>query len=165
MRRFFKGFILAILVLLIMMPTRMEAGPKGGEIPAKDMAIGGITFGASEDYVKSIYGEPSDISYDSNGVWGKTKTYQYGSSFFIKFGQTGNVIELKSTANNGLKTPQGFTVGIPLSEVASYYENKGSTGKKDGKKYCVYQADWYKYMKYVADKKGKIASIHLYMSP
>lgn len=163
MRRLFKQVFPLMMALLMMTAVCMAAGPRDGEISAKDMAIGGITFSASEDYVRSIYGEPTDISYDSNGGWGKIKTYRYGDSFFVTFAQSG-VIDVKSTANNGLKTPQGFTVGMPLSKVENYYGNKGYASTNNGKKTRRYQAEWYMYMVYQADKEGNIESIHLYMS-
>ena len=156
-----KNIVFAMFAMLMMMTTCMAAGPSDGEIPEADMALGGITLGASESYVRSIYGEPADVSYDSNGGDGRFKICQYGSSLFVKIAQ-GSVIEVKSTANNGLKTPQGFTVGMPLSKVEKYYGNKGYASTENGKKTRRYQANWYKFIAYQADKKGNIESIHLY---
>lgn len=51
-------------------------------LPRCEMAIGGITFGCTLDYVKTIYGEPSNITrYSGDGV--KVVNFFYGDNFRI----------------------------------------------------------------------------------
>ena len=66
-----KNIVFAMFAMLMMMTTCMAAGPRDGEIPEADMALGGITLGASESYVRGIYGEPVAVYYDSNGGYGR----------------------------------------------------------------------------------------------
>ena len=80
----------------------------------------------SSKYVKSIYGEPDKIEsqYVANGAGGAIPpgstiyTWYYGNSFELTIVNYSNrknyeiVIYATSTANNGLKTPDGVTVGM-----------------------------------------------------
>ena len=81
-------------------------------------AIGGLQIYNSPSYVKKIYGEPDRtesrfISKDNNdySIDLDIDTWFYGDSLEIQF-WNGEVIEIHSTKNNGLKTPDGITVGM-----------------------------------------------------
>ena len=107
------------------------------------MAIGGVQIGSSEEYVKSIYGEPERIEYDqnlngTNNQGSTVYTYVYGGTFKILF--CGNnaipmqVGEISSTANNGIKTEAGLTVGDNESRIKALYgaDNLNIYHEQDG---------------------------------
>ena len=85
------------------------------EIPIREIAIGGIDTLASEEYVRSVYGEPDEITYEP---WQRAqphnqKTFRYGDSFFIVFdADDGRAWRITTTGNNGLATPAGFANGV-----------------------------------------------------
>lgn len=94
------------------------------------MSIGGVQLDSSEEYVRSIYGEPERIEYDKhlngNNSQGSTVyTYVYGDTFRILF--CGNnhipmsVGEITSNANNGIKTEAGLSVGDAESTITKVY--------------------------------------------
>ena len=93
-------------VMLFLVLTLMSVSVCFASIPESEIGIGGITFHASADYVKSIYGEPDNVTTTYNHVlWsGKIDNYYYGDSFHIVL-RNDQVIWLGSTANNGLATP------------------------------------------------------------
>ena len=68
-----------------------------GNVPDSEASLGGITLGNKMSYVRSIYGEPTEQH--------RTKTIE----------------EIVTTANNGISTPRGVTVGIPKATVDALY--------------------------------------------
>lgn len=154
-----KMWFVVIGCIIFMMSTCFAARPK--EIPVKDIAIGGITINASEDYVRSVYGEPDEITYQNyRGPEPEhTKTFRYGNSFFITFDADRNTVHtIKTTGNNGLVTPAGFTVGSKISDVKKYY---GETSSSDGGKHLVYTYKWVITMSFTADSKGILKEIFI----
>lgn len=104
------------------------------------MSMGGVQIGNSEEYVRSIYGEPERIEYskDHNGTnkYGSTVyTYIYGDSFRILF--CGNnrlpmrVGEIVSTANNGIRTEAGLSVGDTESTITELYGTENMKTRHD----------------------------------
>jgi len=88
------------------------------ELDKSRFAIGGIQIYNTPSYVKKIYGEPDKIESKfipkKNNQYGidlDIDTWFYGDSLEIQF-WNGEVIEVLSTKNNGLKTPDGVTVGM-----------------------------------------------------
>lgn len=158
-----KFFALIATVTFLVGIVTCNAAPRLKEIPVADIAIGGITIGADESYVRSIYGEPTDISYESNRCRAgpiHTKTFTYEKTFIIVFDtENHKVFEVKSTGNNGLKTPAGFTVGMKLSDVLEHY----GFGRGD-ENYLAYNANWWYNIGFTA-KNGKITEIHIYLTP
>lgn len=91
--------------------------------------IGGVGIGDSVDYVKSIYGEPTSVSqrgknYLYDGLYSYSMTY--GDSFKLSVVEnsdgTEEVIDVDSSANNGLAMPCGIKVGSSIGEA---YKNFG----------------------------------------
>lgn len=98
-------------------------------MPMDQARIGGIGIGDSIDYVKSIYGEPTSVgqrgkNYLYDGLYAYDMTY--GDSFKLSVVEnsdgTEEVIDIASTANNGLAMPCGIKVGSSIGEV---YKNFG----------------------------------------
>ncbi|WP_296903712.1 hypothetical protein [uncultured Megasphaera sp.] len=127
-----------------------------------EVAIGGVTLTSTEDYVQSIYGTPDDVSYANNAVWGNTHTARYGKSFFITYDSSGGIIDVKTTANNGLKTPSGFTVGQDISLVTNYF-NPAALRKGDHFYAC--NGSWEQNMMFKYNRKHKISEISIYWTP
>lgn len=159
-----ENFVAVVAGLIMFAVAVCSAAPgRYEEIPKADIAIGGITLGAAESYVKRIYGEPNEVSYKETGVFGRTKVFQYGNSFFVTFSNNKkewHVLEVKSTGNNGLKTPGGFTVGMKLADVYNHY----GPGY-DGDNSLGYSSNWWLQIKFKGDKSGKITEIHIYAIP
>ena len=86
------------------------------EIPPSEVALGGITLGASPEYVKSVYGEPT--SYDKG--YGDSIIYNYNNTFKIMFSGGKYMYWMETTANNGIKTPSGIAVGMNASVLDRY---------------------------------------------
>ena len=90
------------------------------EIDKSRIAIGGIQPGNTPNYVKSIYGNPDKIEarYVPNGGGARIPknstiyTWYYGNSFEIEILNNEIVLDAISKDNNGLKTPDGITVGM-----------------------------------------------------
>ena len=127
-----KRLILSIFSLLIVSISTVFAA-----IPDSEFAIGGVTIGSSADYVQSIYGEPTHISDKvPNAEGGYSYSYAYGASFYIFFDANTNVVTgIFSTANNGLTTPVGLTVGMDADAIEQAY---GEPWKND-RGYISYQ--------------------------
>lgn len=155
-----KKLIVAVTVLITSICNA------SANISRTDIAIGGITIGATESYVREIYGEPDEISYESNRLRAgpiNRKIFRYGTSFFVVFNTDNNsntVWEVKSNGNNGLKTPVGFTVGMNLSDVHEYY----GQGRRGNGSQLAYNADWWYNIMFTA-KNGKITEIWIYPTP
>ena len=66
-------FMLFSWIVAAFMLMQMAVCQAGGNIPKEDVAIGGIPLNVSEEYVRSVYGAPDDISYKTDGGFGKTK--------------------------------------------------------------------------------------------
>lgn len=127
-----------------------------------EIAIGGVMLTSTEDYVQSIYGTPDNFSYSNNAVWGNMHTAQYGKSFFVTYDIDGKVVEVKTTANNGLKTPSGFTVGQDISLVTNYF-SPAALRKGDHSYAC--NGSWEQNMMFKYNRKNKISEISIYWTP
>ena len=124
MKKLFLLFVTAMLLSI--------SSIAGATVPDSEFAIGGITLGANETYVRSIYGEPTRIT-SKNAHYGSDilhyKTLYYGASFEVTLCD-GLVDYIKSTAHNGLTTPSGIGVGSKRSDVLAVYgEPQGAKNK------------------------------------
>lgn len=86
-------------------------------LPETEFALGGIPLGTYKSQVTGIYGPPSFI--ENNG----TETYYYyGNSLkFCFHNESGRLISILTTANNGISTPSGIHVGTSIQELKSTY--------------------------------------------
>ncbi len=157
------------------------ASPGCGEIPEEEIAIGGITFGATEEYVRKIYGEPTEMEYkerdDIINEYPQT-TYIYGNSktYFKIIFVNGGVFSAESVGNTGLKTPSGFGYGSKLTDVWAYFEKVGTPDPQTGKigrhskktdknAYAVYDSHWWKNFCFESDENGRVKRIEFYTTP
>lgn len=127
-----------------------------------EVAIGGVGLTSRESYVQSVYGMPDETTYKQDEIFGKQHVVRYGNSFFITYGSKGNVISVKTTANNGLKTPAGITVGQPISEVTKYFPAEAL--RKGDNAYYV-NGSWTQNMSFKYNKKKIITEISIYWTP
>ena len=95
---------------------------KAGPLPASEASLGGITLRSPMNYVKSIYGDPTD-RYITTGKFNTPAVGNlYGKGFYvIEYANQPAVLELYTDANNGIATPMGITVGVPKSTVDKLY--------------------------------------------
>ena len=109
-----------IVALLIGVVVWMVGTVCIAAVSPNQAALGGIRPGAKMEAVKRIYGMPEqrELSYSRmDGDY--IEVWTYGGSFEIHFiGDA--VVFMKSTANNGIKTPAGFTVGSNINAIRNY---------------------------------------------
>jgi len=121
-----KYINVCIIGVLCMLPNRTFAS-----VPDSEISLGGIYFGASMQYVKSIYGAPDKKStiYD-HPLWrGEVTTWKYGDSVVVTFSDK-KVITVYVSENNGFATPAGVIVGMDYTVPQKLYgapDNHGSS--------------------------------------
>ena len=103
------------------------------------MALGGIQLGSTKDRVRSIYGNPNNTKeYDSRNTRsmydGYIEEWTYGNSFKITF-VNGKIDNIKSTAKNGIKTPDSISVG---DDIRKLYKTYGTAKRSDGTSHIYY---------------------------
>ncbi len=133
MRKFVLPLIMAFVLFFV--TGQCDAADKRiPVIPTEEVSIGGVTVGTLEEEVKEIYGEPSSEE-DKSGpsAWGgPTRKALYGDSFEITYAMSiGKAVVIKSTANNGLTSGGGFSVGDKIHSVLAKYGNGWHGGFKD----------------------------------
>lgn len=87
------------------------------------IGLGGIAIGNTVDYVKQIYGEPQASKRNFFGPYGEyAYSIDYGDSFHLQYFESdGMIFIMYSNANNGIKTPDGITVGDKASILQRVY--------------------------------------------
>ena len=104
-------------------------------MPEEEMAIGGVGYGCTLGYVKSIYGEPQEKKWIRNGEL----KYIYSSSFVVigwryyPYDQEEDNMAVGGVilSDNSLATPSGFTVGMPYQSVVNAF-GEGIDYNKNG---------------------------------
>ena len=85
------------------------------------LSLGGVGYGSSASYVRSIYGSPREIEREhESGYNGVLTEYEYGDSVSIYFDK-GIAKHVKVSANNGWSTPAGVAVGMDASVLRKVY--------------------------------------------
>lgn len=141
-------------------------------VDRSEFAIGGISIGTSMDEIKQIYGEPDKIELQPNNpAFEDVEIWTYGKSFIINLnratdgGKTPYLI--RTNANNGLKTPSGFTVGQNIGVVTSHFQKQGvrmqyRQWKGVGYYSVSLRGAIYIGMTFTVDKNGKITEISIH---
>lgn len=129
-------------------------------VPDAEVSIGGIPYGASMDYVRSIYGAPAKVSTTSrHPLWrGQVDTYHYGTTMDVVFCNTA-MVHADCRGNNGWGTPAGITVGMTKETVLRLYGEPDSEGK--GSFFYQSESNGDHGIKFMFDDAGKIKSIHV----
>lgn len=135
MKKILAPFITLLLLTILLLPSvQGECATPMAKFPYISfdrIAIGGIQPNATNDYVRSVYGEPDEITNrrgtkfynegDPDEVW------IYGKTFSISF-SNGKVYSVISEGDNGLSTPDNIKVGDNETKVISVYGQKGKLG-------------------------------------
>ena len=122
--------------------TRKGTGIDPGvpDLAKNRIALGGIELGATPERVRSIYGAPDFIKklegrdlrfWDGNSG----EFWLYGDLFGITF-IDGHALLITSSAPNGIKTPDGISVGDTVGNLYRTYGRAAKCGaNQDGKLY------------------------------
>ena len=105
-------------------------------VPQDALVVGGIEYGASESYVRSVYGAPREVEtkFDSIYVGGQGVEWEYGSDFDIVF-VNDMVRRVEIGARNGIQTKDGIAVGSDVNALVAAY---GQPDAIRGDKYIYY---------------------------
>lgn len=104
------------------------------------IALGGIELGATPERIRSIYGNPDGVKKLSKfdlRYWGgqSGEEWSYGNSFGITF-IDGHALVIGSSAQNGIKTPDGISVGDTASRLYRLFGRAAKYSQtQDGKSY------------------------------
>ena len=138
--------------------TTSSVKPK---MPHSEWNVGGVGYGCTLGYVKSVYGEPQEkiiLGVSTNGSLRNVK-YIYSPTFEIwgvgtKAEEDLKVFGFKCT-DSTLQTPSGFHVGMPYSALTKKYKS----GKKIVRKgRTFYQHDC---LHFYVDEQEMITEIEL----
>ncbi|WP_037366642.1 hypothetical protein [Selenomonas sp. FOBRC6] len=105
-------------------------------VPQDALVVGGIEYGASESYVRSVYGAPREVEtkFDSIYAGGQGVEWEYGSDFDIVF-VNDMVRRVEIGARNGIQTKDGIAVGSDVNALVAAY---GQPDAIRGDKYIYY---------------------------
>lgn len=98
------------------------SGAAEATVPQDALVVGGIEYGASDSYVRSIYGAPREVEtkFDPAYAGGQGVEWEYGSEFDIVF--VNNVVRLVEIgARNGIQTKDGIAVGTDVNALIAAY--------------------------------------------
>ena len=139
-------------------------------MPREEMYIGGVGSGCTMGYVKSIYGEPQDMRYDTLGnILIVRYIYKNGSTYFDVVGRAlvdPEPVEADikvvgfSVTDKYLSTPSGFKVGSSYDQIVAKYGpgeklvNNGETG------YCYSSPNTAVDITFYVDEKNIITRIY-----
>ena len=116
-----KALARFLLLVALLLPTRLSSAT---DLPEEAIALGGLKIGSSRAYVESIYGPPdrlessmyTNIGPNHSDV--KVLYYYYGNSFKILIRtDRDSVMDINTTSNNGIETPQGLHVGSTTADI------------------------------------------------
>ncbi len=107
------------LTMLVCVAMFLMNGVCLASVRDDQIALGGVPIAATQDYVRSVYGEPSNIKKVSADM----VVWQYGDSFDVRFrymriNTSGyHVTGIRSERANGIATPDGITVGDSVDKM------------------------------------------------
>ena len=110
-----KKVTIMVLMLLFCVSSVCMA-----RIPQDQVAVGGIGYGASRDYVESVYGDPTheQKGFDENKR--PIVAVLYGKHLHIVY-RNNAIIDLSYYGDRSLATPAGVTCGMDLSVLRNIY--------------------------------------------
>ena len=116
----------------------LGAGAAQAAVPQDALVVGGIEYGASESYVRSVYGAPREVETKFNPIYsgGQAIEWEYGNDFDIVF-VDGVVRQVEISARNGVQTAANIAVGADVNTLIAAY---GQPDVIRGDKY-IYFAD------------------------
>lgn len=113
MKKIMRNILVVVIWAMMITPCFAgHMGPMRGSLDKSQIALGGVAIGSTKSMVRSIYGVPTSVGRNGS-------LYNYGSSFkiwFIPGSELGmaepGAYTIVTTANNGIATPAGVTVGM-----------------------------------------------------
>lgn len=130
--------------------------------------LGGIPLGATEEYIKQLYGESTSVQdkiYDADDGYCLSRILKYGDTFELCVNVDDRVHGLKnylwsakSTGNNGITTSRGITVGSSVADVRRAYRDIKLKDYNDG----TINADTPPHHLRFTIKNNKVAAITIY---
>lgn len=123
--------ILSCMVFLVNIPCEAHIG-------SSDIAIGGIQYGTSTNYVKKLYGEPKllSISYIDHFHEGKVERMTYANGLSVE-AVNGSVVLVKLDGSSSrISTPAGISVNKNTDSLRFIY----GTPDRGGLKFYIYTA-------------------------
>ena len=114
----------------------LGSGAAEATVPQDALVVGGIEYGASDSYVRSIYGAPREVEtkFDPAYVDGQGVEWEYGSEFDIVF--VNHVVRrVEIGARNGIQTKDGIAVGTDVNALIATY---GQPDAMRGDQYIYY---------------------------
>ena len=105
-------------------------------VPQDALVVGGIAYGASESYVRSVYGAPREVETKYNPIYagGQSTEWEYGNDFDIVF-VDGTVHQVEVGRANGVQTAANIAVGTDVSTLIATY---GQPDVMRGDKYIYF---------------------------
>lgn len=127
------------LALSLAVGSALLMGTASAAVPNDALVVGGIEYGASAEYVRSVYGDPTEVETKPQQEFynGTAIEYEYGDSFEL-FLLDNQVRRIEVDRHNGIKTKAGIEVGSTLAEVKAAY---GEPDKIRHDKYIYYSQD------------------------
>lgn len=100
----------------------LGAGMAEASVSQDALVVGGIEYGSSESYVRSVYGAPREVEtkYDPFYSSGQAVEWEYGNEFDIIF-VNGVVRRVKIGACNGIRTKADISVGTDVNALIASY--------------------------------------------
>ena len=100
----------------------LSAGAAEAAVSQDALVVGGIEYGASEGYVRSVYGAPREVETKYSTIYeGEQATeWEYGSGFDITF-VDGIVRRVEIGERNGIQTKARIAVGTDLNALIAVY--------------------------------------------
>ena len=114
----------------------LGAGAAQASVLQNALVVGGIEYGASEAYVRSVYGAPREVETKFNPVYagGQATEWEYGNDFAIIF-VDGAVRQVEISARNGVQTAANIAVGTDVNALIAAY---GQPDAIHGDKYIYF---------------------------
>ena len=127
-------------LLTVTMGAMLLAGSTcSATVPADQMVLGGIQYGASISAVESAYGKPRKSEREMKS-YGEKVEYKYGNTLEFEF-VNGKLVKIKADDFSDAKTKAGIGLGADLAALKAAYGEPYFTHKED-------------YIYYVAGQQG-----------
>ena len=109
-------------IACLAMGAVLIGGAAEAAVPQDALVVGGIEYGASESYVRSVYGAPREVETKFNPVYtgGQATEWEYGNDFDIVF-VDGAVRQVEIGARNGVQTVANIAVGTDVNALIATY--------------------------------------------
>lgn len=111
------------------------------QVSTDQIAIGGVGPGCTDEYVRSIYGDPSQSAQMTSDTGVQYTTWQYGGSFIVGFLDRDHTAAYVTCTADNLATPGGVTVGMTADVLGNVYGSADQIYGYQDKSLYVYSDD------------------------